>query len=261
MIKPCVLLFSGLDPSGGAGIQADIQAISAVGAHPLPIVTALTVQDNDRVQAVYPVDAAVIQAQAAALFDKGIAIAAIKIGIVGQAENAAVIVEAIHRLRRLQPTLPVVLDTVLASGRGDLLGRGDAQQALALLMPLATVITPNLPEAVALCAGQTELLEQAAYLLKRVPHVFIKGGHGSGDEISNYWFHQGGHRVWKNIRLPGEFHGSGCTFASALAAQLAHTFEMEAALDQAQAYVEHSLAQAYAIADGQKIPNRWRASA
>jgi hydroxymethylpyrimidine/phosphomethylpyrimidine kinase len=149
MTRPCVLVFAGLDPSGGAGLSADLQALAGQGAHALTVCTALTVQDNDRVYGVQPVDAGMVLRQAQALVDK-CAISAVKIGITGSAANALAIAEVIAQLRERQPQLPVVLDPVLASGHGDLLSRDDAAQALAPLLPLATVITPNGPEAQAL---------------------------------------------------------------------------------------------------------------
>ena len=255
MTKSCVLVFAGLDPSGGAGIQADIQAISAVGVHPLPIVTALTVQDNQHVHAVHPVDPDLLGDQARALVDQGARIDAIKIGIVGSAANAKVIADVITLLRTTNADLPVVLDPVLASGHGDMLSKGDAVQALAPLRTLATLITPNLPEASALCSVE-DIDAQARILMQDAPHVLIKGGHGEGDVIVNRWFSEGDKRDWTWPRLRGEFHGSGCTLASAIAARLAQHVPMEAALDTAQQYTQHALTNAFSIAPGQQIPNR-----
>ena len=251
----CVLVFAGLDPSGGAGIQADIQAISAAGAHALPIVTALTVQDNQHVHAVHPVDPEVLRAQARALVDQGTRLDAIKIGIVGSAANAKVIADVITLLRATNADLPVVLDPVLASGHGDMLSKGDAVQALAPLRNLATIITPNLPEASALC-GDEDIDAQARILMQDVPHVLIKGGHGEGDVVVNRWFSAGSQRDWAWPRLRCEFHGSGCTLASAIAARLAQHVPMEVALDTAQQYTQHALTNAFSIAPGQQIPNR-----
>ena len=256
MKKACVLVFAGLDPSGGAGIQADIQAISDAGAHTLPIITALTVQDNQHVHAVYPVDASVLTEQAHALVAHGTAIDAIKIGIVGSLANAQAIADVIMRLRAVNPALPVVLDPVLASGHGDVLTQGDAVQAIAPVRRLATLILPNLPEARALCNGVDELALQAQALLHDSPHVMIKGGHGEGDEIINTWFHADHRREWRWPRLSGDYHGSGCTLAAAIAARLAQGVAMEVALDVAQNYTQHSLTHAYTIAHGQQIPYR-----
>lgn len=248
--RPTVLVFAGADPSGGAGIAADIVAIAAQGAHALPVITALTVQDNDRVFAVEPVAPALLRRQAQALIDK-MAIHAVKIGIPGSAANAAVIAQLIAQLRLARPNLPVVLDPVLASGHGDVLSRDGAVLALAPLLPMTTVIVPNGPEALAL-GGADNLLAQGCQ------HVLVTGGHGDGEEVLNRWFDAGGGaREWCWPRLPGAFHGSGCTLASAIAARLALGQALPAALDGAQAYCHAALAGAYAIAPGQLMPQRF----
>lgn len=255
--RPCVLVFAGADPSGGAGIQADIQAIVAQGAHPLTVITALTVQDNDRVFSVHPVATDLLRQQALALIEK-IDIAAIKIGIVANRANAEAIAEFIRILRRKKPDLPVVFDPVLASGHGDALAVGDVVQALAPLIDVATLITPNLMEAAALCRGEPDIEKQAAMLLERgCGHVLIKGGHGPQDQqVQNRWFTHNNGRVWQWPRLPGGFHGSGCTLASAIAGILACGASMEDAIDQGQAYCQRALERAYSIAPGQKMPAR-----
>jgi hydroxymethylpyrimidine/phosphomethylpyrimidine kinase len=245
-MRPCVLVFSGLDPSGGAGIQADIEAIAAQGAHALPVVTALTVQDNQRVHEVVPVDAGLIVRQAALLLET-MPVRAVKLGIPGNPENAEAIAGIVLLLRARQPSLPVVLDPVLASGHGDPLARGDALAALSPLLAVTTVATPNLPEAAAL--GPVD-----------VPHVLVTGGHGDGDEVVNRWHSREGEREsvreWRWPRLPGEFHGSGCTLAASLAARLALGDTMAQALERAQRYCNQALADSYAIAHGQRIPHR-----
>ncbi|UVW29440.1 hydroxymethylpyrimidine/phosphomethylpyrimidine kinase [Massilia sp. H6] len=240
---PTVLVFGGLDPSGGAGLAADIAAIGALGAHALPVATALTVQDNNRVYEVQPVDAAFVVRQAAALIDT-CDIHAVKIGIPGSRDNAAAIAALLGRLRARLPALPVVLDPVLASGHGDPLGRGNALQALAPLLPLATVLVPNLPEALALGSVSCE-------------HVLVTGGHGDGDLVVNRWL-RGGivQRSWQLPRLPHAYHGSGCTLASAIAARLALGDPVEPALERAQHYCHQTLAHAFQVAPGQRIPRR-----
>lgn len=248
--RPTVLVFAGLDPSGGAGLAADIVAIAAQGAHALPVITALTVQDNDRVFAVEPVAPELLRRQAQALIAK-IAIDAVKIGIPGSAANATVIAQLIAQLRLARPSLPVVLDPVLASGHGDVLSRDDAVLALAPLLPVTTVIVPNGPEAQAL-GGAENLRAQGCQ------HVLVTGGHGDGGDVINRWIDgAGGERAWRWPRLPGEFHGSGCTLASAIAARLALGQALPEALDGAQAYCHAALAGAYAVAPGQLMPQRF----
>ncbi|HAT30077.1 MAG TPA: hydroxymethylpyrimidine/phosphomethylpyrimidine kinase [Janthinobacterium sp.] len=250
-----VLVFAGVDPSGGAGIAADILAIAAQGGHALPVITTLTVQDNDRVYEVVPVDAALVERQARALSEK-IAIGAVKIGIPGSRANAQAIADVIVALRRRQPDLPVVLDPVLASGHGDTLSRGDAALALAPLLPLVTLILPNGPEALALGGVEGAAAQAAALQARGCRHVLITGGHDSGAVLVNRWFGPGESRDWRWSRLEGAFHGSGCTLAAAVAARLAQGDPMLLALDGAQAFCQRALAAAYAIAPGQLIPRR-----
>ncbi|MDB5838763.1 MAG: hydroxymethylpyrimidine/phosphomethylpyrimidine kinase [Herminiimonas sp.] len=260
MIRPSVLVFAGSDPSGGAGIQADIQAIAALGAHPLSVITALTVQDNDRVFAVHPVPPSLVRQQAAALTDK-VSIAAVKIGIVADLANAETIVTIVRELRTRQPQLPVVFDPVLASGHGDALAVGNAVRNIAPLMAIATLITPNLIEAAALCAdaeGDNPAGQAASLMARGCAHVLIKGGHGAPDAaVLNQWFSANDSRTWTWPRLPGAFHGSGCTLASAIAACLAQDMPIAESLEQAQRYCHRALAASYVIAPGQRIPNRY----
>jgi len=238
-----VLVFSGLDPSGGAGIAADLAAIAAQGAHALPIVTALTVQDQNRVYDVAPVDPALLERQAAVLLG-ATEIHAVKIGIPGSLANAERIADVIAQLRRRSPALPVVLDPVLASGHGDRLAQGDARAALQPLLALASVVVPNLMEAAALDLSGCE-------------NVLVTGGHDAGPQVFNRWRGAGTVREWHWPRLAGDFHGSGCTLAAAIAARLALGEPMGQALDSAQAYVQRTLVHAFSIGPGQLIPRRF----
>jgi hydroxymethylpyrimidine/phosphomethylpyrimidine kinase len=242
-MQPTVLVFAGLDPSGGAGIAADLTAIAAQGAHALPVVTALTVQDQNRVYEVVPVDSTLLARQAQALIDS-VRVDAVKLGIPGNRANAEAIAALVNQLRQRDPHLPVVLDPVLASGHGDALARGDALATLAPLLAVATLVVPNLREAQAL--GQTAC-----------PHVLVTGGHGDGPDVVNRWRSAQGEQAWRWPRLPGEFHGSGCTLAAAIAARLALGESMQDALERAQSYTHHSLAQSFSIGAGQRIPQRF----
>ncbi|HZG19909.1 MAG TPA: hydroxymethylpyrimidine/phosphomethylpyrimidine kinase [Herbaspirillum sp.] len=263
---PCVLVFSGSDPSGGAGMQADIPAITALGCHPLSVPTALTVQDNVSVFAVQALDPDLVRYQAQVLIDR-FDIAAVKLGIAGSHANAEMIASLIRQLRKRNPEMPVVLDPVLANGRGDQLSRDDAARVIEPLYDLATVITPNLNEARRLC-GDVAPARQAAMLMQRgCGHVLLKGGHGPLEEdVINRWYGQGFRSEfaedaiesarWRWSRLPDEFHGSGCTLAAALSACLARGLPMRTAIELAQRYTQHALSTSYAIAAGQRIPNR-----
>lgn len=259
MNRPSVLIFSGSDPSGGAGLQADIQAVAAIGAHPLTVITALTVQDNDHVFTVHPMPAVLLQHQAQALIRK-IDVACVKIGIVGNRANAEAIAALIGQLKQKKPDLPVVLDPVLASGQGDALSSENTLSIIAALMPVATLVTPNLPEAAALCGGDRRMDTQVETLLRACPNVLIKGGHGSGPVVVNRWFTRSDACSWTWTRMDGSFHGSGCTLASAIAALLALGKPMPDALALAQEYCHQALLTSYAIAEGQRIPNRFPSS-
>ncbi|HEX8478739.1 MAG TPA: hydroxymethylpyrimidine/phosphomethylpyrimidine kinase [Telluria sp.] len=238
-----VMVFSGLDPSGGAGIAADLTAIAAQGVHALPLITALTVQDQNRVHDIAPVEPSILLRQARALID-AVPIDAVKIGIPGSRANAEAIAAIVTRLRERNPALPVVLDPVLASGHGDMLSRGNALDALAPLLPLVTVLTPNLAEAQAIDVAQCL-------------HVLVTGGHGTGPQVINRWHGPAETREWQWERLRGEFHGSGCTLAAALAARLALGESIADALGTAQVYVQRALAASFSIGPGQRIPQRF----
>jgi len=259
MKRPSVLVFSGADPSGGAGMQADVESIAALGAHPLSVLTSLTVQDNDRVFSTHPVSTDLLQQQAQALIEK-IHVSVIKIGIVGNRENAEMIGDIVQILRYMQPDLQVVLDPVLASGHGNALATGDAVKAVTPLIHLATVITPNLAEAMLLCDGERRIEAQAEMLIGLgCPHVLIKGGHGKEKNVINRLFSEKNDaRNWSWPRLPGTYHGTGCTLASAIAALLAQGKSVVDAIEIAQEFVHQTLEYSYSIADGQRIPNRAR---
>lgn len=264
--RPCVLVFAGHDPSGGAGIQADIEAIAAQGAHALPIITALTVQDNNRVHAIYPVSTEILRHQFDAVFAQ-LPIAAIKLGIVGSYDNAILIADCITKIRQRQPDLCVVVDPVLASGHGDALSVQDPLQVLQPVLACATLLTPNLPELARLIPRDvidSNEDQRAEILCNQFScDVLLKGGHAHGDVVSNHWFQRQSaptlsiHKTsWHWPRLHGEFHGSGCTLAAAIAGQFARGNNASSALSLAQDYVQQCLRNAYAIASGQAIPSR-----
>ena len=261
--RPCVLVFAGHDPSGGAGIQADIEAIAAQGAHALPVITALTVQDNDHAYAVHAVDVQIILQQALTLTAK-IPVKVIKLGIVAHKKNATAIANFIANMKQHQPGLQVIVDPVLGSGHGDSLSLDDAVAAIQPLLKVATLVTPNLPELQRLSAHGADLHTQIKQLMQDIAaDVLLKGGHASEAMVKNIWFQHGQWqtaREWQWPRLSGEFHGSGCTLASAIAGQLAMGMDLAKALEHAQTYTQQSLQNAYAIAAGQLIPARHAAA-
>jgi len=254
---PIVLTFAGADPTGGAGLQADLLTIGGMGCHALSVVTALTVQDTTGVSAVSPVDADLVRAQADAVLGD-MPVAAIKIGVVGSAANAAAIAAIIERHRHV----PVVLDPVLASGRGDPLGEtGVVAALLEFLVPLATVITPNSVEARLLSglAADRPLAECARTLVERgAERVLVTGTHEATRSVVNTLYdREGVLRSDRWRRLPGDYHGSGCTLASAIAAAIANGLAIEEAVREGQEFTWHALRSGFRAGRGQAIPDRY----
>jgi hydroxymethylpyrimidine/phosphomethylpyrimidine kinase len=252
-----VLCLSGHDPSGGAGIQADIESLHAIGCHPCTVITALTVQDTRDVRRVLPQQAACLLEQAAAVVED-LPVAAVKIGLLGSAELAS----AVARLLASLAPVPVVLDPVLAAGGGGELASAELLERLRCeLLPLATVLTPNAPEARRL-AGLDGPLDRCAEVLLAAGcgHVLITGTHeAEGAEVVNRLYHRNGSRRWTWPRLPHSYHGSGCTLAAALAGFLALGHGVEAAAIEAQAYTWQALAAGRRLGRGQHLPARgWR---
>ena len=249
----CVLCLSGHDPVGGAGIHADIEAVAAQGAHALSLITALTVQDSRDVRRVIPVDTKVLVDQLA-LLEQDCHIAAIKIGLLGDASQVPVVAALLDRLR-----VPVVLDPVLRAGGGSDLATGALQKALLdELLPRLSLITPNAAEARRL-VPQAETLAACAQALRArgCPNVLVTGGDEPGEQVLNIWFGTDAapqHFTWP--RLPETFHGAGCTLASAIAARLALGESMSLAIEQAQRWTQSALAQARAVGQGRRIPYR-----
>lgn len=252
--RPIVLCLSGHDPVGGAGLQADIEAIMANGGHAAPAVTALTIQDTVDVRDFQILDPTWVKAQAAAI-SQDLPIAAIKLGMLG----SLAMVECVADIIQAQPKALLVCDPVLRAGGGGSLGPNDVGYAIRKqIFPLATLCTPNLPEAQILAElpeGSAD--ECAAVLLKHCKHLLITGGHGTEQEVHNRLYHQDGtQQTFVNARLPGEYHGSGCTLASALSALLARGLDLSNAVEQALNYTWRCLRDAEAPGRGQHIPRR-----
>ncbi len=251
---PAVLIFSGLDPSGGAGIQADIEALASQGCHACPLITTLTTQDTSDVKGTITVAPELLKDQARTILDD-IPIAAVKIGLIDSTE----IVETIHEVLSELSDIPVILDPVLASGADTPLANRELQSALReFLMPLTTVLTPNSREARQL-APQADTLDACAMSLLDDGNEFvlITGTHEPTQKVSNTLYTN--NRKLEEFhwpRLQGEHHGSGCTLASSIAGLLAQGNEPLSAIYEAQEYTWQSLQHGYRIGKGQYIPNR-----
>lgn len=251
---PIVLAISGLDPSGGAGLAADIQSISALGCHCAPVAAALTVQDTRDVIELVPVDANLVIAQARAVLED-LPVAAIKIGLLG----SMAAIEAVHTLLRDYPNLPVVLDPILAAGGGSELTDSASIDCLrSQLLPLTTLLTPNTLEAQRL-APEADSLDACAMALldSGCDYVLLTGTHAATAQVENRLY--GDLRCIEQFswpRLEPSYHGSGCTLAASLAALIAQGESIVAAARSAQEYTQRTLRAAFRPGMGQWIPQR-----
>ena len=255
---PLVLTFAASDPSGGAGIQADLLTLASMGCHPLSVITAITVQDSAGVEGMLAIDADWVADQARCLLED-MPVDAFKIGVLGSVENIAAIAEIVSDY----PDVPLILDPVLASGRGDELANDDMTHALReLLLPQTTILTPNSLEVRRLAEAEEDedlTLEQCAALLIETgcEFVLITGTHENTPQVVNTLYSKSGvvrSDTWP--RLPGSFHGSGCTLASAIAAMLANGLDLPEAVREAQDYTWQTLKKAYRPGMGQLLPDR-----
>ena len=240
-----VLSIAGSDPSGGAGIQADLKTFSARGTYGMAVLTALTAQNTTGVSAVHPVPPDFVAEQIRMVF-ADVRVDAVKIGMIANAGIAEAVADALESHRGI----PIVLDPVMiAKGGAALLDMAAIGSLTGRLLPIATLLTPNLPEAAALlgldeAATREEMQEQARKLLALGPGmVLVKGGHLGGadspDVLAN-----GNHLTWFEApRVPTKnTHGTGCTLSSALAAELAKGKSTEAAVSIAKQYLADAVA-------------------
>ncbi|PLY14702.1 MAG: bifunctional hydroxymethylpyrimidine kinase/phosphomethylpyrimidine kinase [Sedimenticola sp.] len=248
-----ILVIAGHDPCGGAGIQADIETIRALGGFPATVITTLTVQDSCNIKEIYPVPADLIKRQAEAILHD-YPVAAIKIGLLGSAENA----HAVAQLLAEFPAIPVVLDTVLAAGGGAELSTNKLLDTIVReLLPHTLLTTPNSVEARRLTHENS--LEVCANTLLRAgaQAVLITGGHETSDQVINTLYQEHQPAVSQSwTRLPGNYHGSGCTLAAAIATHLAQGKSITAAVGAAQQFTWETLNHSYQLGHGQLIPNR-----
>jgi len=249
-----VLSIAGSDPSGGAGIQADLKAFSARGTYGMAALTALTAQNTLGVTGVHAVPAGFVADQIRAIF-ADVRVDAVKIGMIANAEIAEAVADV---LRPYRDDLPIVLDPVMMAKGGSPLLAADAIDAVTYkLMPVASLVTPNLPEAAALLGEATavtreDMAEHAERLRQLGPRaVLVKGGHLDGNDSSDvladltglHWFE--GRRVETR-----NTHGTGCTLSSAIAAELAKGASPVEAVSIAKAYLVGAIAAANTLTVG-----------
>lgn len=256
---PQVLVFAASDPTCGAGIQADILTLASLGCHPLTALTAVTVQDTTGVSSLQPLSAELLEQQARAVLED-MPVAAFKIGLLGSVENVLAVAEIVSDY----PDIPLIFDPVLASGRGDELSGEEIIAAMReMLLPQTTIITPNAPEARRLAESDEDENEPsldvcAARLIEMgAQYVLITGTHENTPLVVNTLYNDQGvlrHDRWE--RLPGSYHGSGCTLASAIAGCIAGGASIEEAVRDAQDYTWQALDKGFRAGMGQFIPDR-----
>ncbi|MGJ0515224.1 MAG: bifunctional hydroxymethylpyrimidine kinase/phosphomethylpyrimidine kinase [Methylomicrobium sp.] len=251
--RPVVLCFSGHDPSGGAGVQADIETLVSHRCHAASVITALTEQDSRNVKKLLPQASGDIVSQAnTVLADLDVKV--IKIGLIGHYRIA----EAIHSILQKHPHIPVVLDPVLAAGGGAAMSDQQLLDAIVdLLLPRTTVLTPNSNEARKL--AELDDLDDCgpALLEKGCDYVLITGAHETTPTVSNWLYH--GRRCIETYhwdRLPASYHGSGCTLAASIAGLLAQGLTPVQAAFEAQEYTWNALNHGYLPGKGQHNPDR-----
>ncbi len=256
---PQVLVFAASDPTSGAGLQADILTLASLGCHPLTTVTGLTVQDTTGVQLLQPVAAELVEQQARTVLED-MPVAAFKLGVLSSVENVLAIAEILSDY----PEIPLIVDPVLASCRGDALSGEEIIAAMReMILPQTTIITPNAPEARRLAEEDEDedepTLDVCAERLIAMgaQYVLITGTHENSPEVINTLYSAEGmlrRDSWE--RLPGSYHGSGCTLASAIAGCLAGGASVEDAVRDAQDYTWNTLKNGFRAGMGQPIPDR-----
>ncbi len=250
---PAVLIFAGNDPTGAAGLAADVLASASLGCHPCPVVTAVTAQDSIGVKQFSLVDTEMVIAQARAILED-MPVAAVKTGMLGSSGIVAAVASILHDY----PGIPLIVDPVQASNRGDPLAEEPLEEALrTLLLPRAMLVTPNSAEARALAPGADSLAACAQEIMSHgCDYVLITGTHENTPEVINRLF--GNMRLLETFsfeRLPTNYHGSGCTLASACAAALAHGLGPIDAVAQALDYTWNTLRHGYRAGMGQRFPD------
>jgi len=255
--RPSILVIAGFDPTGGAGIQADIETINDHGCHACSLITALTQQNSSNLLAYEPVSSDLVYRQFCSLHQE-IEFSAVKIGMIGSIDMLETIVRIIENL----VNVPVVLDPVLAAGGGASVANAEFIDLMKdKLLRFCTIITPNIPEAQKL-SGKTGLNDCASTLLEAgSEHVLITGTHQDQEIVVNTLFSK--HQPKYSLsceRLTAEYHGSGCTFASALTAGLALNHSAGNAFRMAHDYTFNSLKQADQPGKGQFFPRRQKSS-
>ena len=239
MTTPRIVIVAGSDSGGGAGIQADIKTVTMLGGHAMTAVTAITAQNTLGVQAVHPVPADMVVTQMRSCLDD-IGVDAVKIGMIGGAETAHAVAGVLEEL-----DVPIVFDPVMVATSGSVLADAATIAAFERLMALASVVTPNIPE-LAMLGGREAVLAHGCHLAE-------KDGHGEGRDVHDRLWSPGGELAAQLIGKrfdTDDTHGTGCTFASALACGLGAGLPIADAFEQAVRFVRIAILSAPGLGGG-----------
>jgi hydroxymethylpyrimidine/phosphomethylpyrimidine kinase len=238
-VRPIVLSVAGSDPSGGAGIQADLKSVEACGGYAVTVITSVTAQNTLGVRRVLPLDAEIVADQLQVLLDD-LDVAAVKTGMLGSAAVARVLADTLQA----RPHLPLVVDPLLHSSTGRELNDADTLRAMNVhLAPIATLLTPNLPEAAEMTGLDVRTIAEAEQAGRQLVDsgwsaVLVKGGHGSSAATTDLLVTAGGARAFEAPRIrSSNTHGTGCVHASAIATALAAGSTLEQAVETARAFI------------------------
>jgi hydroxymethylpyrimidine/phosphomethylpyrimidine kinase len=250
------MTFAASDPTGGAGLQADLITFASMGCYGLSVLTGMTVQDSSGVEEFEPVDAEWVENQARLVLED-MPVAAFKIGVLGSVDNVSVVAEILADY----PDVPLIFDPVLASGRGDEFADDDQLAAMReLIVPQSTLITPNSLEVRRLAdeGMEAEPLACVQRLLGLgAEYVLVTGTHENTPDVVNTLYGESGVvRADRWPRLPASYHGSGCTLASAIAALLANGLGLPEAVREAQEFTWQALSSGFRPGMGQYFPDR-----
>lgn len=255
---PRALTIAGSDPGGGAGIQADLKTFTAFRVFGLSAITGLTAQNTRGVRGVELPTTAFIAAQLRAVLED-IGVDAVKTGMLATGDIIRTVADAVREFGLTN----VVVDPVMIAASGDTLMQHEAAPVMrAHLFPLATVVTPNLDEATFLCERKIRTLEDMQEAARAIHdmgprYVLVKGGHLPGDRVADLLFDGRDFARRESPRVPGEFHGTGCTLSSAIASGLAKGLDVPAAVATAQAYIALAIRAAPAIGGGRRPLNHF----
>ena len=255
------MTFSATDPTGGAGLQADVLTLASMYCHPISIATAISVQDTKGVESLIPLDSKQIKEQAITVLND-VSVSVFKLGLLGSLEN----IRAVADILNSYPNTPVVIDPIISSGRGDILMNDEMkEEMIRLLFPKASLITPNSIEARKFVCQENESIDDFSIkdTVGRLfnlgcKNILITGGHEQSKDIINTLYLKNGEIVpFETERFFDEYHGSGCTLASAVAGFYAQGYSLREAVFEAVSFTSLALKNAFNIGEGQLIPDRF----